>query len=206
MVKDPDRLLSLAYAGAIARPRLELVYALDEALADVLRQVREPMIAQIRLAWWRDQLDALATGDASSPEPLLLQIGTIFASPEVAVLCDLPSAWEHLLQDPLGKEAVVHFAELRGSVLASVFNSPALTKPLMFWAMSDFAFHCSDPALAGRVADSATHYAPGPLKRLPRAVRVLAGLARDDLADPVAGRSMSPRRMLRALRHAFLTS
>jgi phytoene synthase len=56
MVKEPDRLLSLAYAGATVRPRLEAVFALDSALADVLRTVREPMIARIRLAGWREQI------------------------------------------------------------------------------------------------------------------------------------------------------
>lgn len=206
MVKDPDRLLSLAYAGASVRPRLELAYALDESLADILRTVREPMIAQIRLAWWREQLDALAAGKASAPEPLLLQIGGTFEDAEISSLQGLPSAWEHLLQDPLEISAIVPFAEARGTVLASVFNSPALTKPLTYWALSDFAFHCSDAMLAAEVAAAAAGIAPAFLKPMPRSVRVLTGLARDDLADPLAGRSMSPRRMLRAFRHAFLTS
>ena len=206
MVKDPDRLLSLAYAAAKVRPRLELAYALDEALADILRTVREPMIAQIRLAWWRDQLGALAAGDKAAPEPLILQIGGFFDRDGLAAVSDLPAAWENLLQDPLTIEAVVRFSELRGSVLASVFNSPALTKPLTFWAMTDFAFHCSDPKLAAEVANDAARLAPDQLRIFPRPVRVLAGLAIGDVSDPVAPRHMTVRRMLRAFRLAILTS
>lgn len=206
MVKDPDRLLSLAYAGADVRARLRLAFALDEVLADVLRTVREPMIAQIRLAWWRDQLGALSTGAAPAPEPLVIQIGRIFRPAEIATLSDLTAAWELLLQDPLGNAAIVQFSNLRGSVLASVFNSPALTTTLAFWSMADFAFHCSDAKLAAEVALMAEGSAPARLRPMPRAVRVLAGLARDDLADPVARRPASPGRMIRAFRHAVLTS
>lgn len=206
MVKDPDRLLSLAYAGSDVRPRLELAFALDEALADVLRTVREPAIAQIRLAWWRDQLCSLAAGRPAAPEPLLLRIGGIFDAAGTAPLADLPSAWEHLLEEPLSNAAISSFAALRGAALASVFNSPALTTPLEFWAMADFAFHCSDAKLAEEVAGAAMRIAPDRLKALPRTVRVLAGLAKDDLANPLSRKPGAPRRMLLALRHAVLTS
>lgn len=206
MVKDPDRLLLLAYAGAKLRPKLELVFALDEALADILRTVREPMIAQIRLAWWRDQLEALAAGREAAPEPLLLHIGDILGPSGAASLVDLPSAWEHLLEDPLEIEAVRRFADLRSATLAPVFNSPALTIGLRYWALVDFAFHCSDPQLAAQVAEVAKRQEPDVLKPLPRSARVLIGLARDDVAHPEARRPGSPRRLLRAFRHAVLTS
>lgn len=206
MVKDPDRLLSLAYAGAKLRPKLELVFALDEALADILRTVREPLIAQIRLAWWRDQLEALAAGRDAAPEPLLLRIGAILGPSGAASLAELPSAWEALLEDPLEIEAVTRFADLRSAALVPVFNSPELTIGLRFWALVDFAFHCSDPQLAAQVADAAKRLEPDVLKPLPRSARVLIGLARDDLAHPDVRHPGSPRRLLRAFRHAVLTS
>ena len=205
MVKDPDRLLSLAYAGAALRPRLELAFALDEALGGILRTVREPMIAQIRLAWWRDQLSALAAGNPSAPEPLLLRIGETLEVSQAKALGDLPSAWEHLLEDPLTTEAIARFAEGRAAALAAVFNSPGLTKALSFWAMVDFASHCSDKGLAADVRREAQAGDPGALSALPRAVRVLAGLARDDLARPGVYAPGSPRRAWRAFRHAVLT-
>lgn len=205
MVKDPDRLLSLAYAGPSLRPRLERAFALDEAMADVLRNVQEPMIAQIRLAWWRDQLGALAAGEAAAPEPLLLRIAEALGRSEIGALGELPTAWEHLLEDPLSPDAVAHFAGLRATALAAIVNSPALTTPLTFWASIDFSAHCSDPALADAVRTSARALLPDRLAPFPRSMRVLIGLSRDDLAHPDARAPGSPKRVWRAFRHALLT-
>lgn len=204
MVKDPDRRISLAYAVANVRPRLELAFVLDEVLADILRNVREPMIARIRLAWWREQLEVLARGGETSAEPLLQNITIHFAPCGVTSLSHLPDAWELLLDNPLHITAVTLFAEGRGRVLASVFHDPSLTTALTFWALVDFAFHCSDADLAEHVRAEALDRMPENLKPLPRPVRVLAGLARGDLAQPDARRPGSPARLWRAFRLAML--
>jgi phytoene synthase len=206
MVKEPDRLLSLAYAGATVRPRLEAAFALDSALADVLRTVRESMIARIRLAWWREQIEALANGGATAPEPILTLLAARFAPADLSSLSALPDAWDNLLEDPLNLAMVERFASGRAEALASVFHAPQLTKSLAFWSLVDFAFHCSEAQLAADVRASAARLAPLRLKGLPRAVRVLVGLARDDLAQPDRRFPGSPARLLRAFRHAFLTS
>lgn len=204
MVKDPDRRISLAYAVANVRPRLELAFVLDEALADILRNVREPMIARIRLAWWREQLEGLARGGETSAEPLLRDIAIHFAPSEVTPLSHLPDAWEMLLDDPLCTTSVTRFAEGRGRALASVFHDPSLTTALAFWGLVDFAFHCSEADLAEHVRAEAQGRMPEDLKPLPRPVRVLVGLAQHDLAQPDARRPGSPARLWRAFRLAML--
>ena len=206
MVKEPDRLLSLAYAGAVLRPKLEAVFALDRALADILRNVREPMIARIRLAWWREQIEALAHGGTAATEPLLTLLPVRCAAADLTPLSDLPDAWDGLLEDPLTLEAIQRFALGRAAALASVFRAPTLTNPLTFWSLVDFAFHCSDPQLAEDVLALAGPMAPQKLKGLPRPLRVLVGLAVDDLARPDQRSPGAPIRLLRAFRHAFLTS
>lgn len=206
MVNEPDRLLSLAYAGAKVRPRLEAAFALDTALADILRTVREPMIARIRLAWWREQLEALAKGGTTPPEPILATLADRFSASGLSALSELPDAWDVLLEDPLNLEAITRFAALRGAALASVFPAPQLTNVCAFWSMADFAFHSSDARLASEVRAQAGAMAPPRLKGLPRPLRVLAGLARDDLAQPERRTPGSPARLLSAFRHAFMTS
>lgn len=58
------------------RPAIASLWALAERLALLLREAREPMICQIKLAWWRDMMAKLATDADALPkgEPLLAQL------------------------------------------------------------------------------------------------------------------------------------
>ncbi len=56
--------LALAYAPGRTRLAWLALLALDSRLAGVLRSASEPMLAQIRLAWWRDML---ARSEADRP-------------------------------------------------------------------------------------------------------------------------------------------
>lgn len=70
---DPERALALAYAPAGRRHGLGLLWVLDEKLGAVLDIAQEPMIRAIRLAWWREALEALDDGPPPD-EPLLQAI------------------------------------------------------------------------------------------------------------------------------------
>jgi phytoene synthase len=71
--RDRDRYLSVLYAPAAARPALLALHGLDLELAQVVASTSEPMLGEIRLAWWRDALVALDTG-AVPAQPLLALI------------------------------------------------------------------------------------------------------------------------------------
>ena len=60
--RDRDRYLSVLYADAGARPGLLALHALDLEMAQVVASTSEPMLGEIRLAWWRDALIALDSG------------------------------------------------------------------------------------------------------------------------------------------------
>ena len=51
---DPDRYLSALFAPAAQRPHLFALYAFNQEIARIAEAVREPMMAEIRLAWWRE--------------------------------------------------------------------------------------------------------------------------------------------------------
>jgi phytoene/squalene synthetase len=51
---DPDRYLSALFAQEERRPLLFALYAFNHELARVGETVREPMMGEIRLQWWRD--------------------------------------------------------------------------------------------------------------------------------------------------------
>ncbi len=67
-------LLAITYAPKGARLRLSWLLAFDLRLAEIGERAREPMIAQLRLAWWRDVL-AKPVGARPKGEPLLAQLG-----------------------------------------------------------------------------------------------------------------------------------
>lgn len=58
------------------RPAVTALWALAERLTKLLRDAREPMIGQIKLAWWRDMMAMLASDPAMLPkgEPLLAEL------------------------------------------------------------------------------------------------------------------------------------
>lgn len=66
----PERRLALSYAPQRARHAWAAFYALDARLDGIVRKAREPMLAQIKLAWWRERLLQPA-GARPQGEPVL---------------------------------------------------------------------------------------------------------------------------------------
>lgn len=63
------------------RARAKALWALAERLTTLLRDAREPLIGQIKLAWWRDMMVMLADDPAALPkgEPLLADLQASWA-------------------------------------------------------------------------------------------------------------------------------
>ncbi|MGV1683541.1 hypothetical protein [Sphingopyxis sp. NJF-3] len=63
------------------RAALATLWALAERLTKLLHDAREPLIGQIKLAWWRDMLALLASDPAALPkgEPLLAELQASWA-------------------------------------------------------------------------------------------------------------------------------
>ncbi|WP_395628443.1 hypothetical protein [Sphingorhabdus sp.] len=119
----PPANLAVAYTPFAFRPAFTLLLQLDGRFADIVRKAREPMIAQIKLAWWRD---AFATEPALRPkgEPLLQAIGACGESIKLSALQDLVSAWELLLgEGEWSAQDVETHAALRGR---AIFGSYAV--------------------------------------------------------------------------------
>ncbi len=70
---DPDRILALSYVPAKRRAAVGALWRLDSALGAALAGGREPMIARIKLAWWREALERLDREPAPA-EPVLQEV------------------------------------------------------------------------------------------------------------------------------------
>jgi phytoene synthase len=180
----PPQRLALGYAPSAARPATLALLALDARLGAVLRRRGEPVLAQMRLAWWRDRLaEDPRLWPAGDP---VLDLLREWRDP--AALGPLVDGWEALLGERLEPRSIGEFVDGRGEGFAQLARHlgvealPAAGCGRL-WALGDLAANLSDPG--ERAAALAAAAALPPCPRLPRALRpltVLSGLARRSLA------------------------
>lgn len=205
--------LALTYAPACARMQTLALLALDTRLAGLLRHSREPMLAQLRLSWWRETLrqdcDAWPSGD-----PLLTALQSWNGGH--GVLVALVDGWEALTGPaPLGSEAIEAMAKGRGEgfralavTLGHTEHGEAAARLGCEWALADLALHLSHPQerAATKALLDAQGGRPSGLPRVLRPLLVLNGLAVAQEKRLEAGGNMatvSPGMLLRALRQGL---
>ncbi|HSQ96749.1 MAG TPA: hypothetical protein VLM18_11735 [Croceibacterium sp.] len=194
--------LALAYALPAVRPVTLALLALDARLGAIVRRGSEPVLAQMRLAWWRD---LLSTEPASWPhgDPLL-ELLSLWHEP--AALGAVVESWEALLGDSLDARSISAFGLGRGEAFAHLARelceeAPPAAACGQLWALADLAANLSDPGERAAAIEAAALLPP--CRKLPRALRplaVLAGLARRSLARGSPPLLDGPGTMLLAMR------
>lgn len=207
---DPERILAILYAPVESRGAVAAILALDDALADVVRQAREPALAQLRYAWWRERLAALDS-EAPPAMPVLADLAAHALPRGVsgAWLANLVDGWEALAAaDTLDAAAINAFAAGRGATLfALVARACGAHRPPVAagegWALADLASHLSDAGEVAAVrAAASARLAAVRSHRWPRASRTLGAmtlLARLDLDASSGDPRGSPARVARLL-------
>ena len=77
---DHDRWLSSRFvADATARAGLVALYAFEAELLNIPTRVTQPMLAEMRYVWWRDQMDGMFSGAARKGHPVLEALTDIVA-------------------------------------------------------------------------------------------------------------------------------
>lgn len=77
---DPDRWLSSRFvADAQARADLIAFYAFEAELTAIPSRVSQPLLAEMRFVWWRDQLDGAFAGVARKGHPVLEALTDLIA-------------------------------------------------------------------------------------------------------------------------------
>lgn len=189
--------MALAYCPRVTRAAFTVLLALDARLAGIVRSSREPILSQLRLAWWRDQI-AKPAEERKAGEPLL---AALTAWPgDTAGLAGLVDGWEALLvgsEPPIG--AISQLAEARAAAVASLATAGNRTQARRMaknWALADLSSRLSDPAvrLPAIATATAQDWHTVILPRGLRPLQVLYGLSRRDRG----------RRPLLADRRAFL--
>lgn len=180
----PPLQLALAYAPRAAREPTLALFLLDTRLAGFVRRGGEPLMAQMRLAWWRDTLRG-TPADWPRGDPLLEMLRA-WRTP--APLVALVDGWEQLLAGELDREAITAFAggrEKGWAALAGEIGAEgaAVEPAARAWALGDLAGNLSDPAERALVVQATRpdRYVP-PSGRALRPLAILGGLGRRALA------------------------
>ncbi len=191
MTPDPLPLpipLLIAHAPAAARRWHEAVWRYDQALAATLRSARDPMLGAIRIAWWREAVEAPPEAPDSG-EPIVRALRALRRSDATASLVAMADGWD-ALYDADTAEGLLGYASGRGGGLfAALAGRPLDTAEQRAgegWALWDLAAHSSSDDLADRALALAAERMPerrslawegsdGPLA-------ILTALARPDVA------------------------
>ena len=89
---DPDRFLAAMASPSSARAALFPVYAFNVEVARAAWLVREPMMARIRLQWWRDTLEKIAAGGKPESHEVADELASVVDARSVGLLNALVDA------------------------------------------------------------------------------------------------------------------
>lgn len=175
----PVQRLALAYARSDVKAAWALLLALDSRLADVVLTSSEPLIGQMKLAWWRD---AILTSKDARPrgEPmlsLLTQYEDDAACPGLAdAMVTLVDGWSELLANEICTPAVLDgYAQQRGQAIFGTYlrweGKSERANAGKAWALTDLSVRTDHPSSEQEVE-----------RGLPRSLSILAMSARQQIA------------------------
>lgn len=157
---DPDRFAATMAAPPPAREWLWPLYALNIEVARAAYASDEPLVAEMRLQWWADELGRLAAGQAGRGEVSAALEGILHARPDIAApLATLVEArrWD-CWREPFADRAALdrYLDDTAGGLAwaaALALGAPATAEP----SVRDFAWGAglanwfdAVPALKGR--------------------------------------------------------
>jgi len=217
LTQDPDRFLAASHCPRPARAGVAALFALDLAFGHVLAVTREPMLGEMRLAWWREALETLDRAVAPADPALgALAVHILPAGIGGDELAAMEEGWLALLATPLDRAALTDHARCRGAALFALIarrlGVADLDDDLRIagegWAFADLSRRLGDPAVSALARDEALARLAG--WRIPRKaggarpLLALAALARHDVAGRSVYRPGAPARQLRYLWHRAL--
>lgn len=180
----PEQRMAIAHSHASLRLKMSAWFALDRRLGQLVAKSSEPMLGQMRLAWWREALGR-PVSERPSGDVTLDAVSMHWAGAE-APLLKLVEAWEEFLVADrltgefaarfcLGRaEPARHLAEKYGADVGERVHAAGVR-----WAAGDAAAHVSDDSeRQALIAAGIGHAnAAGAIPRDLRGLAVLEALA-----------------------------
>ncbi|MCH2487586.1 MAG: hypothetical protein MK010_07590 [Erythrobacter sp.] len=200
--------IATSYAPGSARPAVATLLALDAQFAKFVFTASEPILAQMRLAWWRDRF-AQPPADWPIGNPLLTELAQWGA--EAARLGELVDGWEALLANaPPHPSDFATYRQGRAAGwqalsrhLGLAIDDSAIERASARWSMADAAASFADPeARDAARSEGLTLERPPRLPRALRSLTVLGVIGRRSLESGTLPLSR-PGDLLSVLRHGL---
>ena len=198
-----DRDLVRLYWPVELRPAFDDLFAVDDAMGDVVSRSTEPTLAGVKLAWWRDRLEERDDGKIPAEPRLRAAAGELLPRDvSGGDLAQLEEGWSAFLYDPpdmaLVTEHGTRLFALGARLLGLDFDDDSV-------GVAGRLFVGVDAARRGMMDLSAGSAGTGGPRVAPRA-RALTGLAALASRDLRAGgppfeREATPGRAFALLRH-----
>lgn len=184
--------LAASYAPRRLQPRYRGLFAFDEAIGRGALAAREPLMAQIRLAWWREACGRLLS---DAPHPALAMLAQCWPD-DPAPLVALVDGWEEVA---VGEGAYGARAERLAQGRARACAAAAMERPdaadgaARCWTFATLSLHASDEPQRAAMTALAREARPLRLSRALRPLAVLDGLGhRAASHGQLLGDRMSP--------------
>jgi phytoene synthase len=119
---DPDRYFASLFAPAARRPLLFALYAFNHEIARAAEVAREPMMAEIRLEWWREAVDGARQGRPRT-QPVAIALSALLGRGGIAT-----GALEALIDARAMEISSAPFADLAALEAHAAATSGALMR------------------------------------------------------------------------------
>ena len=202
---SPLQEMALAHVRGAVGDALAATLALDHRCGRIVLAAKEPILAQMRLAWWRDQL-GMEVADRPRGDPVLDALGQTLSGCKESLIA-LVDGWEALLGEEERSQAARRACAAGRAAGIGAISSVAgleefrtvLVGEADRWALADLALLAPD-AGTGVPPDARGFRLPRSL----RAVSIMRAVAERCVAD--GGRAPLSKRgdALLALRVALL--
>ena len=196
---DPDRFGICLLAAPEARAKLLTLYALNLELARAPLAANEPMLAEMRLQWWIDELRALGTGRTTTHE-LLAPLAVAWGERASALAAVAEGRRRDADHEPhADADAVIAYVGAT-AVPLTLFAAEALDMP--FDAAGPVSAQAEGVGLANWLAalPALQSVGLGLASPDPAALATIAEAAQDALASAAARRRSVPRRIAPVLK------
>ena len=174
---SPPSRLATAYARLELRAAFSLLLRFDDRIAGIVGRSTEPMIAQMKIAWWHDAI-ATAKDDRPRGEPLLIELNEIDNGTLIDAIQRLLDAWGLLLaNEQWSADILSAFAQGRGDAVFGTYSrwigdGSVLQDIGNQWAVDDLRLRFG--SRVGASATSATQRLPNRRSLRPLTILTLA--------------------------------
>lgn len=119
---DYDRYLCALFVPEAVRPHVLALYAFNVEVARIRELVREPMMGQIRLQWWRDEIESAAGQKRQHPVAIALREAISACNLSRSLLLRLLDGREHDLSDdaPASLDVLEDYADATAATLTQL--------------------------------------------------------------------------------------